>query len=109
MLRGGQHRQPDARAFEPLQRLRHARAQQVFNLGSGDGFSVKEIVETAQKVTGRAIPAKIEPRRAGDPSVLIASNAKAAQVLGWKPTRGLEQIIADAWTWHSGHPDGYEG
>ena len=70
---------------------------------------VEAIVETAQKVTGRAIPAKIEPRRAGDPSVLIASNAKAAQVLGWKPTRGLEQIIADAWAWHQSHPDGYEG
>ena len=50
----------------------------------------------------------MEPRRAGDPSVLIASNKKAAEVLGWKPTRGLEQIIADAWTWHSGHPNGYE-
>ena len=92
-----------------LEHLERTGESGVFNLGSGDGFSVKEIVETAQKVTGRAIPAKIEPRRAGDPSVLIASNAKAAQVLGWKPTRGLEQIIADAWAWHQSHPDGYEG
>ena len=92
-----------------LEHLERTGESGVFNLGSGDGFSVQEIVETARKVTGRAIPAEIEPRRAGDPSVLIASNARAAQVLGWKPTRGLEQIIADAWAWHQSHPDGYEG
>ena len=78
-----------------------------FNLGSGDGFSVKEIIETARKVTGKPIPAVAEPRRAGDPSVLIASNARAREVLGWAPARGLEAIIADAWAWHSSHPDGY--
>ena len=78
-----------------------------FNLGSGDGFSVKEIIDTARKVTGKPIPAVVEPRRAGDPSVLIASNPKAREVLGWAPERGLEAIIADAWAWHSGHPDGY--
>ncbi len=81
----------------------------IFNLGSGDGFSVKEIIETARKITGKEIPANVEPRRAGDPSVLIASNEKAATVLGWKPQRGLEEIIADAWAWHQSHPDGYEG
>ena len=78
-----------------------------FNLGCGDGYSVKEIIETARKVTGKPIPAVVEPRRAGDPSVLIASNARAKQVLGWAPQRGLETIIADAWAWHSSHPDGY--
>jgi len=78
-----------------------------FNLGSGDGYSVKEIIDTARRITGREIPAIVEPRRAGDPSVLIASNKKAAKVLGWKPERGLETIIADAWNWHSNHPDGY--
>ena len=92
-----------------LEHLEKTGESGVFNLGSGDGYSVKEIVDTARRITGREIPAKIEPRRAGDPSVLIASNKKAAEVLGWKPTRGLEQIIADAWTWHSGHPGGYEG
>ena len=81
----------------------------VFNLGSGDGYSVKEIIDTARKITGREIPAKLEPRRAGDPSVLIASNKKAREVLGWTPERGLEKIISDAWAWHSGHPNGYEG
>lgn len=78
-----------------------------FNLGSGDGYSVKEIIETARKITGKEIPAIVEPRRAGDPSILIASNKKAAEILGWKPERGLETIIADAWNWHSNHPDGY--
>jgi len=80
----------------------------VFNLGSGEGYSVREIIDTARCITGREIPARVEPRRTGDPSVLIASNQKAARVLGWKPERGLKEIIADAWTWHSRHPGGYE-
>lgn len=78
-----------------------------FNLGSGDGYSVKEIIDTARKITGKEIPAIVEPRRDGDPSVLIASNKKAGEILGWKPLRGLETIIADAWNWHSNHPNGY--
>ena len=90
-----------------LEYLDRGGASGAFNLGSGDGFSVKEIIDTARQVTGRPIPAVTEPRRAGDPSVLIASNAKAREVLGWAPERGLETIIADAWAWHSGHPDGY--
>ncbi|MBP3654095.1 MAG: UDP-glucose 4-epimerase GalE [Oscillospiraceae bacterium] len=78
-----------------------------FNLGSGDGYSVKEIIDTARKITGKEIPAIVEPRRDGDPSVLIASNKKAGEILGWKPLRGLQTIIADAWNWHSNHPNGY--
>ena len=81
----------------------------VFNLGSGTGYSVREIIDTARRVTAKEIKAVAEPRRGGDPSVLIASNKKAAQVLGWKPVLGLEQIISDAWAWHSDHPNGYEG
>jgi UDP-glucose 4-epimerase len=79
----------------------------IFNLGSGDGYSVREVVETARKVTGREIPAREEPRRAGDPPQLIAANARARAELGWTPRRGLEQMIADAWAWHQAHPDGY--
>lgn len=90
-----------------LQYLDKGGKSDAFNLGSGDGYSVKEIIDTARKITGREIPAIVEPRRAGDPSILIASNKKAAEVLGWKPERGLETIIADAWNWHSNHPDGY--
>ncbi len=92
-----------------LEHLDRGGASGPFNLGSGDGFSVKEIIETARKVTGAAIPAIVEPRRAGDPSVLIASNQKAKEVLGWSPQRGLDEIISDAWIWHKRHPNGYEG
>jgi len=78
-----------------------------FNLGSGTGYSVKEIIETVRAVTGHPIPAAVEPRRPGDPGVLIASNQKAGEVLGWRPEHTLREIIGDAWAWHSCHPDGY--
>ena len=92
-----------------LEYLERGGSSDVFNLGNGTGYSVREIIDTARRVTGKEIKAVAEPRRGGDPSVLIASNKKAAQVLGWKPVLGLEQIISDAWVWHSGHPNGYEG
>ena len=92
-----------------LEYLERGGSSDVFNLGSGTGYSVREIIDTARRVTSKEIKAVAEPRRGGDPSVLIASNKKAAQVLGWKPVLGLEQIISDAWVWHSGHPNGYEG
>ncbi len=92
-----------------LEYLERGGGSDVFNLGNGTGYSVREIIDTARRVTGKEIKAVAEPRRGGDPSVLIASNKKAAQVLGWKPALGLEQIISDAWAWHSGHPNGYEG
>lgn len=79
----------------------------IFNLGSGEGYSVRQIIDAARRITGKEIPAKEAPRRAGDPSVLIASNKKAAEILDWKPKRGLDEIIADAWSWHSSHPNGY--
>ena len=81
----------------------------IFNLGNGVGFTVKEVVETARKVTGHPIPAKEEPRRAGDQSMLIASSAKAREVLGWNPQYAdLETIIDTAWNWHKNHPNGYQ-
>ena len=92
-----------------LEYLERGGSSDVFNLGNGTGYSVREIIDTARRDTGKEIKAVAEPRRGGDPSVLIASNKKAAQVLGWKPVLGLEQIISDAWVWHSGHPNGYEG
>ena len=92
-----------------LEYLERGGSSDVFNLGSGTGYSVREIIETARRITGKEIKAVVEPRRGGDPSVLIASNKKAAEVLGWKPVLGLDQIISDAWAWHSGHPNGYEG
>ena len=92
-----------------LEYLERGGSSDVFNLGNGAGYSVREIIETARRITGKEIKAVVEPRRCGDPSVLIASNKKAAEVLGWKPVLGLDQIISDAWAWHSGHPNGYEG
>lgn len=80
----------------------------IFNLGNGVGFTVKEVIETARKVTGDPIKAVVSPRRAGDPARLIASSEKAKRVLGWKPEHAdLEEIIATAWNWHKNHPDGY--
>ena len=82
----------------------------MFNLGSGTGFSVNEMVEVAREVTGHPIPVVVSPRRAGDPAQLIASAAKAKEVLGWKPEYDdVRSIVASAWTWHEGHPRGYEG
>ena len=80
----------------------------VFNLGNGVGFTVKEVIDTARAVTGHPIPAQAAPRRAGDPAQLIASSAKAVEVLGWKPRyNDLSTIISTAWKWHQSHPDGY--
>lgn len=81
----------------------------VFNLGNGVGFTVKEVIDVARAVTGHPIPATTTPRRAGDPAQLIASSEKAINVLGWKPKyNDLNTIIASAWKWHSAHPRGYE-
>ena len=80
----------------------------VFNLGNGVGFTVKEVIDTARTVTGHPIPAEVSPRRAGDPAQLIASSAKAVEVLGWKPKyNDLGTIISTAWKWHQSHPNGY--
>ncbi len=80
----------------------------IFNLGNGVGFTVKEVIDTARTVTGHPIPAKITPRRAGDPAQLIASSEKAKTVLGWHPEHAdLEEIIATAWNWHKNHPHGF--
>ncbi|MDO4173476.1 MAG: UDP-glucose 4-epimerase GalE [Eubacteriales bacterium] len=80
----------------------------IFNLGNGVGFTVKEVIDTARKVTGHPIPAETVPRRAGDPAQLIASSDKARSVLGWNPQHAdLEEIISTAWNWHKNHPNGF--
>jgi UDP-glucose 4-epimerase len=79
----------------------------IVNLGTGDGYSVREVIEAARRVTGREIPVREEARRPGDPPELVAANARARDVLGWTPARGLEEMIADAWAWHQAHPEGY--
>lgn len=91
-----------------LERLRQGGESSVYNLGNGKGFSVREVIEAARRVTGHPIPARTEARRAGDPAVLVASSEKAKRELGWEPRHtALEDIIASAWAWHRRRPDGY--
>jgi UDP-glucose 4-epimerase len=71
------------------------------NLGNGEGFSVKQVIETARRVTGHAIPVELKSRRSGDPARLVASDERAREVLGWEPQHAaLEDIITSAWQWH---------
>jgi UDP-glucose 4-epimerase len=92
-----------------LQGLRE-RDQLIYNLGNGNGYSVREVIETARQVTGHRIPAVERPRRSGDSAVLIASSEKIKRELGWKPQHdNLHEIIASAWAWHKWHPNGYAG
>lgn len=94
--------------IKALEKLFRDNTSATYNLGNGVGFSVKEVVEEARKVTGKPIKAITEKRRAGDPSTLIASSEKAIKELGWTPKfNTLTQIIETAWKWHSTHPDGY--
>ena len=82
----------------------------IYNLGSGQGFSVRQVIEGVRRITGHAIPVVESPRRAGDPAVLIASSDKIRRELNWKPQfPELESILKSAWLWHKNHPDGYEG
>ena len=91
-----------------LKRLMNGGDSAIYNLGNGTGFTVKEMVEIARKVTGHTIPAEVAERRAGDPAVLIASSKKAMEELGWKPKYAdVETIISTAWNWHKNHPNGY--
>lgn len=78
-----------------------------YNLGSGRGFSVWQVIKTARQVTGQPIPVRVRPRRVGDPAVLVASHAAIQKALGWKPRYSLSDMIASAWRWHSAHPHGY--
>ena len=90
-------------ALDALERGTH----RIFNLGTGDGFTVREVIEAARRVTGCEIAVAEEGRRPGDPPELVAANARAREVLGWAPRRGLDEMIADAWAWHQAHPHGY--
>jgi UDP-glucose 4-epimerase len=79
-----------------------------FNLGTGKGFSVREVIEACRDVTGHAIPARVVERRPGDPARLVASPIKAEQELGWKAgITDIHSIVESAWRWHVAHPDGY--
>ena len=92
-----------------LEHLRKGGDSEFINLGNGSGYSVKEVIEAARKITGKNIEARVAPRRAGDPSKLVADARKAREVLGWKPKfPEIETIIESAWAWHEKNPKGYE-
>ncbi|WP_332698691.1 UDP-glucose 4-epimerase GalE [Halalkalibacter lacteus] len=91
-----------------LQRLEKEEKSGIYNLGNGNGFSVKQVIETCKAVTGIDIKTVTAPRRTGDPAVLIASSNKARSELGWNPEySSLDLMIKHAWNWHQHHPDGY--
>ncbi len=92
-----------------VEKLRNGGESNIYNLGNGNGFSVKEVIEAARRVTGHPIPEKVVPRRLGDPARLVASSEKAKRELGWKPIyTSIEEIVASAWEWHEANPNGYE-
>jgi UDP-glucose 4-epimerase len=79
-----------------------------FNVGNGTGYSVKQVIDSVQRISGKAVPHSFGPRRAGDPAALVASSARLRQETGWSPRFGaLDDIVSSAWAWHSAHPRGY--
>lgn len=89
--------------------LRQGNPSDIFNLGTGTGTSVKEVIDAAREVTGHPIPVTITPRREGDPARLTASNQKAKEILGWDPQKeDVREIVSSAWKWHNSHPDGFK-
>ncbi|MGP4077048.1 UDP-glucose 4-epimerase GalE [Halobacillus sp. K22] len=92
-----------------IEKLKKDGSSAVYNLGNGQGFSVKEVIDTARRVTQCEIPAEVAPRRAGDPAQLVASSEKAMNELGWKPAYAdLDTMIQTAWDWFQKHPEGYK-
>lgn len=95
--------------IDALSYLRKGNESNIFNLGNGKGFSVKEMIEAAKEVTNEDINVKIGKRRLGDPAKLIASSEKARTILGWEPKyTDVKDVVRDAWKWHSTHPNGFE-
>lgn len=95
--------------MKALNYLREGNESSIFNLGTGDGFSVKEMIDAAEKAIGKKIKVEYGARRAGDPARLVASSAKAQKILHWQPKyTSMEDIIRTAWNWHEKHPNGYE-
>jgi UDP-glucose-4-epimerase GalE len=91
-----------------LRRLEEGGPSGRFNLGSGNGMTVKQVLDAVGRVAGSAVPYSLGPRRPGDPARLVASSGLAQRELGWRPRLGeLQAIVRTAWTWHTSHPDGY--
>jgi len=91
-----------------LEHLEHGGSSTVLNLGTGRGSTVLEVIDAVQRASGLVVPYEVAPRRAGDPSTVVADNAKAREVLGWRPDRNLDVIANTAWSWHRDHPHGFE-
>ncbi len=91
-----------------LRHLADGGGSDAFNVGTGKGFSVSEVIEASRRVTGHPIPAEVDPRRPGDPAELVADSSRIQKTLGWEPRfTDAEEIIRTAWNWHRNHPDGY--
>ena len=94
---------------QALSALESGSSSAVYNLGNGRGFSVREVIAAVERVTGSRVPHDVQPRREGDPAVLLASSARARTELGWAPRHAeLDVIVETAWRWHQAHPGGYE-
>ena len=88
--------------------LRAGGGTAAFNLGNGAGFSVRQVIDAVERVTGGRVPVEAGPRRAGDPAVLVASSGRVREALGWQPQyASLDAVVATAWEWHRAHPDGF--
>ena len=115
---GEQHATPDGTCIRDYIHVRdlasahilalHREQPGFFNVGTGNGFSVRQVIEAARKITKKEIPVQGRPARPGDPPKLVAASQKLQRELGWKPVHsGLEQILTSAWQWHQAHPQGY--
>lgn len=93
---------------QALKRVEKSSGLDVFNLGTGQGYSVLEVIWTFEQVANRKIPFVYKPRRSGDTAICYADVTKAEKYLGWKATRGLEEMCQDAWRWQQLHPNGYD-
>jgi UDP-glucose 4-epimerase len=92
-----------------LRKLKQGKISGIYNLGNGNGYSVREVIESVKKVTGRKVAVVDSPRRPGDPARLVASSEKIRKELGWIPRYpGLETIVETAWQWHRNYPKGYD-
>jgi UDP-glucose 4-epimerase len=95
--------------YKALEYLRKGKNSDIFNIGNGNSYSVKQVIKSVWKVTGHQIPEEVKERRVGDPAILIASSEKARNVLDWKlDCDSLDKIIEDAWRWHISKPEGYK-
>ena len=93
--------------LKALDALERNKGMMTVNLGTGNGYSVLDVLRAFEAASGRTVPYQVVPRRAGDIAECFADPALANAVLGWKATRGIEQMCSDAWRWQSGNPEGY--